>query len=88
MHLDVDIEYIIFKIYQCFHICTVLSELLNEYCDFVDIDSKKKTYFPKYDTTAVIMSEQYQNDSHFSRFEVFFFFFVSGQTTQGDQELF
>jgi hypothetical protein len=36
MHLNVDIEYIIFKIYQFFHIYMVLSEQLKEYCDFVD----------------------------------------------------
>ena len=42
MHLDVGIEYIIFKVYQYFHIYTVLSEQQKEYCDFVDIESKKK----------------------------------------------
>ena len=72
MHLDVAMEYIIFKIYQYFHIYTVLSELLKEYCDFVDNEYKKKTYFPQYDTMSFITSEQQQNDSHFSSFEVIF----------------
>jgi hypothetical protein len=39
--LDVDIECIIFKIYQYFHIYTVRTEQLKEYCDFVEIQYKK-----------------------------------------------
>ena len=38
--LDVDIESIIFKIYQYFHIYTVRTEELKGYCEFVDIEYK------------------------------------------------
>ena len=36
--LDVDIENIIFKIYQHFHIYTVRTENLKEYCEFADVE--------------------------------------------------
>ena len=36
--MSVDIENIIFKIYQYFHIYTVRTEKLKEYCEFVDIE--------------------------------------------------
>ena len=39
--MDVDIDNIIFKIYQYFHIYTVRTEQLKEYCDFVDIEYRK-----------------------------------------------
>ncbi|CAM4571952.1 unnamed protein product [Leuciscus chuanchicus] len=35
--LDVEIENVLFKIYQYFHIYTVRTENLKEYCEFVDI---------------------------------------------------
>ena len=39
--MDVDIENIIFKIYQYFHIYTVRTEQLKEYCEFVDIEYRR-----------------------------------------------
>ncbi|XP_032991851.1 uncharacterized protein LOC117038958 [Lacerta agilis] len=39
--LDVDVESIIFKIYQYFHIYRVQTEQLKEYCEFVDTEYKK-----------------------------------------------
>jgi hypothetical protein len=39
--LNVDIENIIFKIYQYFHIYTVRTESLKEYCDFVDVEYRR-----------------------------------------------
>ena len=39
--MDVDIDNIIFKIYQYFHIYTVRTEQMKEYCDFVDIEYRK-----------------------------------------------
>ncbi|XP_063172645.1 uncharacterized protein LOC134506400 [Candoia aspera] len=39
--LDVDIEHIILKIYQYFHIYTVRTELLQEYCEFVEVEYKR-----------------------------------------------
>ncbi|GAA6099242.1 uncharacterized protein LOC114601727, partial [Tachysurus ichikawai] len=36
--LDVDIEHIIFKIYQHFHVYTVRTESLKEYCEFADVE--------------------------------------------------
>ncbi|XP_053255097.1 uncharacterized protein LOC128418927 [Podarcis raffonei] len=39
--LDIDVESIIFKIYQYFHIYTVQTEQLKEYCEFVDTEYKK-----------------------------------------------
>lgn len=39
--LDVDIENIIFKIYQFFHIYTVRTEELKKYCDFVEIEYRQ-----------------------------------------------
>nr|XP_042701979.1 uncharacterized protein LOC122172852 [Chrysemys picta bellii] len=39
--MNVDIENIIFKIYQYFHIYTVLTERLKEYCEFVDVEYRK-----------------------------------------------
>jgi hypothetical protein len=47
-NLDVDIECIIFKIFQYFHIYTVRTEQLKEYCDFVEIEYKK---FPSHSKT-------------------------------------
>ncbi|CAB4054986.1 unnamed protein product [Lepeophtheirus salmonis] len=40
--LDVDIENIIFKMYQHFHIYTVRTESLMEYCEFADIEQREK----------------------------------------------
>uniref|UniRef100_A0A8C9YPE1 Uncharacterized protein n=1 Tax=Sander lucioperca TaxID=283035 RepID=A0A8C9YPE1_SANLU len=39
--IDVDIENIMFTIYQYFHIYTVRTESLKEYCDFVEIDYRR-----------------------------------------------
>ena len=39
--LSIDIESVIYKIYQHFSIYTVRTEALKEYCDFVDINYKK-----------------------------------------------
>lgn len=39
--LEIDVENIIFKIYQYFHIYTVRTEQLKEYSQFVDIEYKK-----------------------------------------------
>ncbi len=40
-NLDIEIEHIIFKIYQYFNIYTVRTESLKDYCDFVDIEYRK-----------------------------------------------
>ena len=39
--MDVDIDNIIFKIYQYFHIYTVQTKQLKENCDFIDIEYRK-----------------------------------------------
>ncbi|KAM3824636.1 uncharacterized protein M6D78_016129 isoform 1-T5 [Vipera latastei] len=39
--LEVDIENIILKIYQYFHIYTVRTESLQEYCEFVEVEYKR-----------------------------------------------
>ena len=39
--IDVDLENIMFKIYQYFHIYTVRTENLKQYCDFVDIEYRR-----------------------------------------------
>lgn len=39
--LSIDIESVIYKVYQHFSIYTVRTEALKEYCDFVDINYKK-----------------------------------------------
>lgn len=39
--INVDIENILFKMYQYFHIYTVRTENLKEYCDFVDIEYRR-----------------------------------------------
>ncbi|KAK1901966.1 putative protein kinase UbiB [Dissostichus eleginoides] len=39
--IDIDLENIMFKIYQYFHIYTVRTESLKEYCDFVDIEYRR-----------------------------------------------
>lgn len=39
--IDLDIENVMFKIYQYFHIYTVRTEHLKEYCEFVDIEYRK-----------------------------------------------
>ncbi len=39
--IEVDLENIMFKIYQYFHIYTVRTENLKEYCDFVDIGYRR-----------------------------------------------
>nr|XP_014351609.1 PREDICTED: uncharacterized protein LOC106705945 [Latimeria chalumnae] len=45
--LDVDIESIILKVYNYFHIFTVRTELLKEYCEFVDIEYRKLLHHSK-----------------------------------------
>ncbi|CAM2113191.1 unnamed protein product [Caretta caretta] len=39
--MNVDIENIIFKIYQYFHVYTVRTKRLKEYCEFVDVEYRK-----------------------------------------------
>lgn len=39
--MDIDIENIICKIFQYFHNCTVRTEQLVEYCDFVEVEYRK-----------------------------------------------
>jgi hypothetical protein len=85
MHLDVDIKYIIFKISQYFHIYTVRSEQLKEYCDFVDIEYKKKLISH---STSRWLSLCPSSSRMIHIFPALTSFFVSGQTTQDDQELF
>ncbi|KAH1179672.1 hypothetical protein KIL84_005722 [Mauremys mutica] len=39
--MNVDIENIIFKIYECFHIYSAQTEQLKEHCEFVDVEYRK-----------------------------------------------
>ena len=77
--MDVDIDNIIFKIYQYFHIYTVRTEQLKEYCDLVDIEYRKLLSHSKTRWLSLFPGITRLANSDVSSLEVILF--VTRQTT-------
>ena len=83
--IDVDLDNIMFKIDQYFHIYTVHTENLKEYCDFVDIEYRMMLSLSKTRWLSLFPARHWEDDTDVSSFEGTLS--VSAEATHSDQEV-